>query len=170
MSGTNWFGGLGGATPDARGNNVHPGTYLVKVEALERKVTKKNEERIVAIEFTILETLSALEAAGGFEASNSPGERCKYIIFLDRKDWSPLSKLKAFLLAFTGMEQGDGTDEEWEELAMEVTDPAQDFEERVSGYNRELVLVAGKTYTRGKNEPFTTVQWVDPASVDAPSA
>lgn len=155
----NWFDGLGSASPDGKSAWVNPGTYLVQVENIIRKMSQNEKGRLFIIEFTILEVLAAHEGDGNFQPSNQKGERCSQVIMLDKTKSSPLSKVKNFLLPFTGMDQGDGDDSEWAQLAMDISDPAQDWAERSLGMNTQVVLVAGKTFTNAGN-PFTTMQWL----------
>ena len=167
--GENWFGGLGSASVDGKGSWFNPGTYKVSVEDVIRKLSENPDtegDRMFIVETTILETLAAMDADVHpttkevlFAASNQPGERCSMVVKLGKRKGSPLSKVKAFMVAVTGMAAHEGTDQEWVELAMDLTDPAVPIAERLDGLNRELIVVASKTFTN-KGAPFTPLQWL----------
>lgn len=164
MNAQDWFGGLGGASASRGGNYFAPGTYRVKVEDVIRRVSENPNSpgsRYFIVEATILEVLDSFPAekdadGKGFDASNKAGERCSQVVDLTKNPKTALGNVKNFLCAALGVTEGSFTDEEWTAVAFDMSDPSKPVEDRIG--ELELIVVAGKTFTRAGN-PFTPLRW-----------
>jgi hypothetical protein len=166
-----WFPGLGGATQGGSGSYINPGTYLLAVVALTRKVSqnpKQKGARMVIAEFKVSEVLNALEKDGDFAASNKRGEHVTVIINLDGAyPTLEQGKLKGILegafgampeeecaavLEGMGVKCPKGADP-WVVLAAHVTTPPG-----TTLAGETMLCTAGKTRSRA-GKPVTTLRF-----------
>ena len=171
----NWFANFGGQPARSGGNHLNPGTYVITVGKIIRKIGgggKMAGHQLVILEATIDETLATFEADPGnmtygrpdWKASNQPGEKVSWV--QDTQGAFPdtaFSNVKGLLLACVQavslaknppqrVQENSFTPQQWKEALMRATEPPGTMFAGV-----KLVATATKTRKKSDGGPFTPV-------------
>lgn len=158
-----WFAGFGDASARKGGSYINAGVYRIRVEALTRQLSQNPKTRghqLFIGELSILEVITAYEAAEEYPASNRAGERVSYIQNATLHGETALGNAKGLLVACVGAKlapapfnENDYTPQQWQAAILAATNPPGNMFAGV-----ELIARASRTRTKA-GKPFTPVRF-----------
>lgn len=161
-----WFRGFGDVSARRGGTWIHPGVYVLYLEAMRRKLSSKpgqeNNQLFIA-EFTVLDVQTEYEAEYTedrktllWAPSNKVGERVTCVQNTTKHHKMALETVKGLFLAIAqnnddNIHEGDIGPDQWQEMLLDATEePGTQF----AGHR--ILCWATKTWTKARS-PFTPV-------------